>query len=1057
MRPFHKTFALLGILLPACNLETPFPENLVSPEECTVNVTVGQEPLTKSILPSGIENRLDNAFVLVTGADGFSRYKYFDFTSAQQSPSVNWRMPAGRDYTVYAVGNMGNISPSLPQTEEGIDMTAFRYEVPAYSSLTALPMAKVVSLPAGQLTPGASILLSITLERLMARVNVRINKSGITGGVAAQALQSASLHLRQVAKALYPFRAGGSLALTDADVFSGDTDYYVFSEGEAWDLNSGEITLYIPENRQGQLLGGNNIQARKSGADDSLAALPQKKRLTYLEFISSKNGRTDGVSGGLVYREYLGGNETNDFSVVRNRSFTATLNLTWNGFTLDADGWRVQQGEDWNDARRLAFLDADGNALELLKIHKKGSGEAYAYYAIDGDDGNGTPGRKDVVSYPYGWYLTGNGLTLSGHDGSEDQYTVADGLTVQCLGDTTVGGKAVTRLRFAASAVAAVTTEAVSERHVFGLHTMDGARHGASLQLEIEDSPFEFDWVSDGVPSYIAQKGILRCIDPYSGDLSDEGVFHIKEGYSSQIRLSDNGDGTAAVSIIGPFDRLADALLITDADGDRACPVSLEGIVPLFSCTRVSGSPIYVDGSTDLKFTFYASETDDSKVLKVSDDDSVIKCGDYLDAALVQELIAPDAGSIDGKLGFEPSLAADGSILLNTFIDNYEGLLPGKETYFFVDEARIGMKGYGKPVTMKFYAYDPWRYIAAPVQGATMNDYTLYHEPRGWDSQAQVGWEASPVYKPVETGSYSLEVGKVVVADAGNIQMDARFNDGGGYLGHKLFTGAPNKIDSDYSATWKLTYSMAGLQEGDIVSHNAGKALVVLQVVNPHNPSSPPLERVLAETYIRLHLYVWPAVFDLLRWHGSHEFPSTGTVVTEGWVFEAYPFAFTEGKRIHGLENEQYENFFSLSVLKAQEEVFTNFSSADLVSTSASQGTIARDISARTGMAVWRFKDEHVINVSGTEADPRDLLMEALSGVHKHTPPFLFKTNDELASVLGGGTFFRQDEVTLYYDPSGSERIYSTGAGDKAKLFVIHFGGGQELHSSYYFDPINGF
>ena len=221
MRPFHKTFALLGILLPACNLETPFPENLVSPEECTVNVTVGQEPLTKSILPSGIENRLDNAFVLVTGADGFSRYKYFDFTSAQQSPSVNWRMPAGRDYTVYAVGNMGNISPSLPQTEEGIDMTAFRYEVPAYSSLTALPMAKVVSLPAGQLTPGASILLSITLERLMARVNVRINKSGITGGVAAQALQSASLHLRQVAKALYPFRAGGSLALTDADVTNG--------------------------------------------------------------------------------------------------------------------------------------------------------------------------------------------------------------------------------------------------------------------------------------------------------------------------------------------------------------------------------------------------------------------------------------------------------------------------------------------------------------------------------------------------------------------------------------------------------------------------------------------------------------------------------------------------------------------------------------------------------------------------------------------------------------------------------------------------------------------
>lgn len=399
MRTYYKTMALLGILFPACNLA---PESPVSPEECTVSVTVGQEPFTKSILPSGIETRLDNACVLVIGADGFSRFKYFDFTSVHQSPSVDWRMPAGRDYTVYAVGNMGNISPFLPKTEDEIDMASFRYEVPAYSALTALPMAKVVSLPAAQLTPGARIRLPITLERLMAQVNVRINKSGITGGVAAHALQSASLHLRQVAKAIYPFRAGGSLALTDEDVFSGDTDYYLFTEGEAWNLDSGDITLYVPENRQGQLLGSNDLQARKSGMDAALAALPQKNRLTYLEFISSKNGSADGVSGSLVYRGYLGANETNDFSVVRNQTFTATLNLTWNGFTLEADGWRVQRGEDWNDGRRLAFLDAKGNALEQLIIHKKGYGEAYAYFGIDGDNGNGTPGRKDAGAYPYG-------------------------------------------------------------------------------------------------------------------------------------------------------------------------------------------------------------------------------------------------------------------------------------------------------------------------------------------------------------------------------------------------------------------------------------------------------------------------------------------------------------------------------------------------------------------------------------------------------------------------------------------------------------------------------
>ena len=1164
MRLKYMIMGMLGILFLACSREKTSPESPSSQEECILSLTVDKEPVTKSILPSGIENRLDNAFVLIMGGNGYSRYKYFDFTSASQPTSVDWRMPAGQDYTVYAVGNMGNIYSSLPKTGSGYDMASFRYEVPAYSGLTSLPMAKVVSLPASQFSQGANIQLSIILERLMARVSVRVNKSGITGGDAAHALQSASLHLRQVAKALYPFRAGGSLAVSDADVFSGNTDYYVFSAGEAWNLDSGEITLYVPENRQGQLLGSNNVQARKSGIDAAVEALAQKNRLTYVEFASSKDGTTDGVSGSLVYRGYLGSNETNDFSVERNRTYSATLNLTWDGFTLHADGWRIDRGEDWNDARRLAFLDADGKALNYLKIHKKGSGEAFAYFGIDGDGGSGTAGRKDVSSYPYGWYLTGNDLTLAGHDGSGDQYTVATGVTVQCLGAATVGGKAVTRLRFAASAAAAVTTESVSDRHRFGLHTMDGSLHSNGLQLDIEELPFEFEWVNDGSPSYVAQKGTLRCIDPYTGSVSTEGVFHIKTGYTPQIRLTNNGDGTATVSVIGPFNVLADALSITDADGDRACAIPLEGRVPHFACTRPTESPIYVDGSVDLKYTYYGTASDDSKdsstVLKVSDDASVVKCGQYLDAALVNELIAPVTGSTGGKMGFGQTLAPDGSFFINTYINTYEGLSPGTGASFSVDNAQIAMKGYNNanaahyrsPVSMAFSAYNPWRFIGAPVQGATMNDYTLYHEPKGWGSQSQVGWEASPTLKPVETNTYALDVGNAVVANLENLKFNAGFNDGGGYLGHKVFTGTPNKVNADYSpssnyslyfrvdtpssydwqrigqylysdmghyispgwtkaevdkaleetgwivtvvcssptadnawsyapegvtssspnaiqgitfylrenvtfATWKLNYSMAGLREGDIVSHNAGKALVMLQVVNPHNAASPALEKVVAEAYVRLHLYVWPAVKDLLRWNGSYEIPSTHEVVTEGWVFEAYPFAFTEGKAIHGLENAGYGNFFTYSVLKARSEVYTNVSNADLVSTSASQGAIARDISIRTGMAVWRFKNGDSFSTSSSEAQLHSQLMAALSGVHTGSPPFIFKPNNELSTVLGSGTFHRDGDVTLYYDPSGSERVYSTGSGDTNKLFVIHFGNGQDLLSAYYFDSANGY
>ena len=1067
MRLNHLIIGMLGILFLACAREKPSPDSPLSQDQCIVSLTVGKEPVTKSILPSGIENRLDNAFVLIMGANGYSRFKYFDFTSASQSSSVDWSIPAGQDYTVYAVGNMGDIYSSIPKAGGGFDMASFRYEVPAYSGLTALPMARVVSLSSERLAQGTCIQLPITLERLMARVSVRIDKSGITGGDAARALQSASLHLRQVAKALYPFRAEGSMALTDADVFSGDTDYYVFPASEAWNMDSGVITLYVPENRQGKLLGDNLVQARKSRTDAALAALVQKNRLTYVEYASSKNGSTDGVSGSLVYRGYLGGNETNDFSVERNRTYTASLNLSWDGFALHADGWRIDRGTDWNDSRRLAFLDAEGNALNYLKIHKKGTGEAFAYYSIDGDGGTGTAARKDVSSYPYGWYLTGNDVTLSGHDGSGDQYTVATGVTVQCLGAATVGGKAVTRLRFAASAAAEVTTSSVSDRHQFCLYTMDRARRSSDLQLDIEELPFEYEWVSDGMPSHVAQKGTLRCIDPYTGEVSTEGIFHIGSDCSTRIRLADNGDGTATVSVIGPFERQADALSITDAEGDRACRIALEGRVPHFVCSRPSDAPIYVDGSMDLKFSYLASDDHDSvvssTVLKVSDDASVVKCGEYLDAALVEELIAPMAGSSGGILGFDRRLATDGTFIINTYLDTYAGLNPGTGESFPVDNARIAMKGYADahaahyrtPVSLPVSAYNPWRFMDLPVQGATMNDYTLYHEPKGWKAQSQVGWEASPAFKPEEKAAYSLDVGNVVVANLENLRFNAGFNDGGGYLGHKLFSGTPDKEKS-----WKLNYSMAGLQEGDIESHNAGKVLILLQLHNPHNASSPALERVVAEAYVRLHLYVWPAVKDVLNWQGSYVIPSTQQTVTDGWVFEAYPFAYTEGKSIHGLEDNGYENFFALSVLKARTELYTNLANVDLVSTSASQGTIARDINLRTGMAVWRFQDKNAFNSTSSEAQRRSQLMEALSGVQMRNPPFIFKANtgnDNLGSVLGSGTFYRHDDVTLYYDPSGSKRIYSTGSGDRDKLFVIHFGGGQELQSSYYFDSANGF
>ena len=1175
MRLSSYSLALLaGLLALSCNREEARDPSLSpSKEECVVHFTLERKASTKSILPADIENRLDNAFVLLTSEDGYSRYQYFDFKQTSQSKSVEWRMPAGRNYTLYAVGNMGNILSNIPRTDIGFNMAEFRYEVPPYAQITALPMACSRTVSAQQVTEGSHVDIPISLERLMAQVKVRIDKSGITGGDAAHVLQSATIHLRQVARGLYPFRSGGSKALTDQDVFSGDTDYYEFTSAESWNLDSGEIILYVPENCQGQLLSGSAVQADKSARNAAIGALPQKGRLTYIEYVSAKNGQADGVSGSLVYRGYLGSNETNDFSIERNRRYTATLGLTWDGFTWKADDWRIDRGDDWNDGRRLAFLDANGNAINYLKIHKKGSGEAFAYFDIT--SGSGTAGRKDVVSYPYGWYLTGNGVTLSGHDGSGDRYTVADGVTVQCLGTATVGGKTALKLQFSASSAAIVTTEDATLRHRFGLHTMDGSQHSEGLELDIEDLPFEFNWVNDGIPNHVAQRGTLRCTDPYTGSLTTEGVFHIKNGYESKLRLENNGDGTATVSLVEPFTSLADAIYITDADGDRRCNVPLEGRMPWFECSPLSPATNYVDAQSTMRFTYYAAYRNGEKSTDALQVSPTQGTGVYLYAPLVEELMAPVFSSEQYRLGHDRFLAADGSYTLYTHIHTYQGisaLLVPYQKIFVADKALVSMSGHPERGTVEttFQAYNPWYWITTIAQGGVMNDYTLYREPKGWLSSAAVGWETTPTHKPVEPASatYSSTIGNAVVASLQNLQFNASFQDGGGYLGNKVCTSSngPYNVSYDYqsettyqlymrltdpanydwetlgnylyydqghyisgtvwtnplatagarkavvddcfsnsgneialsawcqsaqsawqqapagvssshptaipgvtffvkthstSPTWTLNYSMAGLSEGDIVSHNAGKIDVVLQIVNPYNESSPVLDKKVAEAYVKLHLFIWSAAY------GPEVYPEPyDSHKSHGWCFGAYPFAYTEGKKIYGLESAGYGNFFNRKVLKASREAYTTLSTAELVESThqgASMGVISRSIQSRAGMATWRFRNDEAFSDSQTEAQRKTALMHAVSRDDAHGWTFVFKNasgTDGLNDILGKDTYHRQDETTLYYDPSGDRNLYTYVPGGHAattdKLFVIHIGT-SELRHPYYFDTANGF
>lgn len=68
-------------------------------------------------------------------------------------------------------------------------------------------------------------------------------------------------------------------------------------------------------------------------------------------------------------------------------------------------------------------------------------------------------------------------------------------------------------------------------------------------------------------------------------------------------------------------------------------------------------------------------------------------------------------------------------------------------------------------------------------------------------------------------------------------------------------------------------------------------------------------------------------------------------------------------------------------------------------------------------------------------------------------------TYDGLNDILGSATYYREDDYTLYYDPTGNDYTYTYAeAGSHPqttdKLFVIHIGGNNlSLRYGHYFDP----
>ncbi|MCI1682873.1 MAG: DUF4906 domain-containing protein [Bacteroides sp.] len=214
---------------------------------------------------------------------------------------------------LYFVANVGE--ESLSGFDEGeTSFLSSRMEVPDEGSLLYTSAQGVHYLPMwGELsgfeikTSGETLEDTLTLMRSVVRL--KLNYSVDASLASIYTLQSIRLLNIPVWMAYIPPASGNYPAeLSPGEVFS--------TSPEAADNGGGSLLFYLPENRRGQ--GGNTTLQPKG-----------KTGVDYATCVELSGTVTGGEYAGYraVFRIYPGGNDYNDYNLVRNNSYSLDYNL----------------------------------------------------------------------------------------------------------------------------------------------------------------------------------------------------------------------------------------------------------------------------------------------------------------------------------------------------------------------------------------------------------------------------------------------------------------------------------------------------------------------------------------------------------------------------------------------------------------------------------------------------------------------------------------------------------------------------------------------------------
>ena len=316
----------LLLLLSACRSEVP-------PAAVPVQIRL----LTDSVLTRALEPdelRISDYNLLIFNAFGILEEQVFvPYRELElQEGSVCFETTLLQDvpYTILAAANLGYALPAL-SLEEAL---AYRYHL-AYPDeySQGLPMAACLQGPVGK-----SGVLDLPLERLMARIDINVDRRALDAGVR---LVFTEARLGNCPSSVRLF--GESRAETADQVF---LNGFTKTGSQVQALNtdvelglSGTVSLYLLENCQGTLLEGVSEDRDKLLADGlypTVCSYVELKAEYYSESWHTHPG------GRLVYRFYLG-ESLDNFDVRRNVCYPVTVRPEGDG--LREDSWRVDREE----------------------------------------------------------------------------------------------------------------------------------------------------------------------------------------------------------------------------------------------------------------------------------------------------------------------------------------------------------------------------------------------------------------------------------------------------------------------------------------------------------------------------------------------------------------------------------------------------------------------------------------------------------------------------------------------------------------------------------------